>query len=840
MSSLKSAPPPLASPEICVRALRIEGLVQGVGFRPFVHGLASNCRLSGWVKNIDGHVEILLQGPVKALDLFETRLPIEAPSFARIDEIINFETALDQDPDYLLRNQPFKIIDDDRSSGGTIKRVPGDRRLCPSCLGELFETNNRRYLYPFINCTQCGPRYSVIETLPYSRHHTSWKQFQCCSTCQSEFEGDEAHGSKLRFQAEGISCHDCGPNYRLLARTNGNQQNGEFEMLVTDNPIAVAAERIRQGEIVAVKGVGGFHLIADAGNREAIAKLRQRKHRAAKAFALMSLNTESLRHCVSDFDETARRIDDADAPILLCEFKPEKLPETLRETSELIAPRLSQLGWMTAYAPVHFLLFYHLLGKPAGSDWVRQRIDQFLVVTSANDSGQPLCADYDSGTQTLSGLCDLVLDHNLNIVRPCDDSVFQQLESNAQDPVSNASYPAIRLGRGQSPKFIILGQQGPPVLALGAYLKNTFCLINKDYAQISAHIGSLSNPDGCDLLRHTVEQMNHLFRFKPAAIACDLHPDFFSTRLAEELSERHRLPLIRVQHHRAHVAAVCAEHQLFKPVLGLVLDGYGYGDDGSAWGGELFYGARDSYKRVASFKSIELAGGDLASREIWRLGFAALASIDFELAIQHYRDMPEVDAKYCEQLLHLGLGNASAKKAAPFPNTSSAGRWFDAIASIIGLRQHVRYEGQAAMELEAQVWLAGGSLPRVQGLIDIDPTGDLNPYPLLPHLIQQSSIPRASALFHSELIDALRRWVLVASKEYDCTTIVCAGGCFQNRLLRSELERQLDKAGLQTFFANQVPCNDAGIALGQAWITRARITDNRVSDIPNGVQNLCV
>lgn len=767
---------------------KITGCIQGVGFRPFVYQLATHLGLKGHVTNeYDGvHIEVL--GSKAILDNFRQQLLQTHPVHARIDSLSVLENTADTTHGY----SDFKILDSQQKTNESFlsTEVPADRSLCHKCLEELFDPQNRRYRYPFINCTDCGPRYSLINALPYDRQNTSMAPFHMCTQCELEYSS----AANRRFHAQPNACQQCGPCL-TLHDSSGQTVPGQ-------DPVTDLADKISAGHIVAVKGVGGFHLVCDARNSEAVKKLRQRKQRPDKPFAVMALNTASLEPWVTLNKKSITQLNDSTAPIVL-------LPKQGESSGELpcIAEGMSDLGCLLPYTPVHYLIFHALLNKPARHDWLTKANDFLLVTTSANLSGEPLITDNDDCLEKLASIADYFLLHDRDILARCDDSLMQA-----------GNIPAvIRRARGYAPRSTVLPEleKATSILACGAFLKNTFCLTQGNKAWLSPHIGELDSAESCIAFRSSIDHYLQLFDVKPDAIACDLHPDFYSSRFAEEFSRSSGIPLIPVQHHRAHIAAVIAEHRLEGPVLGLALDGTGLGDDHTPWGGELFYGLSDELERIGHLSPLPLPGGDIAAREIWRLAVALLDKTGKENVQQRYLRELEQHLKHNNQ----GQFNDSTLKTLMNQaiHTSSAGRWFDAVATLLTGRKRVSFEGQAAMELE-QLALSCTIQPEPRQLASVCENGMLDLYPILPPLLNMKDASYAAASFHIELVDGLLRWLTWASPRCSTHTIVCSGGCFQNRILRTELKHRLEKAGFKVYFPVQIPANDGGISFGQAWI----------------------
>ncbi len=753
--------------------LHIRGRVQGVGFRPFVYRLAQSMGISGRVYNDPQGVVVDLHASQHSLDEFQRKLQNEAPKSARIEAIVCSETDSANDID-----SGFHIADSDLDFRGEPTQA-ADMALCASCLSELFDPQSRRWRHPFIFCAECGPRYSTITDLPYDRKRTSMAAFDPCPSCAGEY----CDVSDRRFHAQTLCCHDCGPHYRLL------DKNGK--PCAETDIFTAAAKLISTGKILALKGIGGFHLICDANNTRAVQRLREIKNRPAKPFAVMALNSASLSERVQIDEAPLQDMESSSAPIML-------LPKQIgREgISDVVAPHVSDLGIMLPYTGAHYLLFHALLNKPEGCSWLKQAQTPLLVMTSANVSGSPLISENTDCLNTFTGKVDAFLMHDRDIVASCDDSVVQ----------SGRPSTMIRRARGIAPEALSLAAAIQPTLAFGAYLKNSFCFTQGHKAYLSPFIGDLDSADNCRHFTQVLEHFEQSFGFQPEQLACDLHPDFYSTQIAEQWSKQRKLPLIKVQHHRAHIAAVMAEHHLSGPVIGLALDGVGLGDDGSAWGGELFVGEAGCMERVAHFSPLAMPGGDRAVREIWRLAAAVSSHI-------HSSAIPDA------LKLKMNDPGIAALLQSPdlTPTTSSAGRWFDAIASLLDVRHDVQFEAQAAMELEALAYQVD-RLPEAEQWIPVRKSGLLDLHTLIAPLLEYGDRVQAAARFHAELIDALLRWLEWAASSYDCRRIVCSGGCFQNRLLRQGLLEAASQRGFEVYMAETVPMNDSGISLGQAWI----------------------
>ena len=768
----------LMDPRACTHALhvRCRGLVQGVGFRPFVWRLATELNLQGHVRNDGDGVFIEVCGKPTALAVFRERLAQEAPPRARIERI-GVENCICTDP-----QEGFVIADSAPAAGGRIRTAIGpDSAVCDDCLIELFNPRDRRYRYPFINCTQCGPRYTITRSLPYDRARTSMSAFPQCPNCEAEYR-DPAH---RRFHAEPNACPACGPRL-WLADASGAE-------LVKGDAVLVTLTAIQRGEIVAIKGLGGFHLACDARNGEAVARLRNRKQREEKPFALMLAGTASAREFAHIGEDERALIESPERPIVLLEKRPgadEMLPG--------VAPGIAWLGVMLPYTPLHYLLFHQAAGRITGTAWLDLVQPLVLVMTSANPHGEPLVADNDEAIERLRGIADLYLMHDREIVARCDDSLVRVAES------GEPSF--IRRARGYTPRPIRLARSVPPVLAFGGWYKNSVVLTRGDEAFVSPHIGDLDNAATCRALVETVEHMKRVLDVEPRFVAHDLHPDFFSTRSAIEYAQDRRLQCIGVQHHHAHIAAVLAEHRIEQPVLGLALDGVGLGSDGAAWGGELLRVDGAQFERLGHLRELALPGADRAAREPWRMAASALYALGQGDAIGRRFAHQPAAATIAQMLEH----------DTRCPTTSSMGRWFDAAAGLLGVRDLMSFEGQAAMLLEGLADEYGEVEAEDSFAVQADGTLDL--LPLLGALSHEHDATRGAARFHATLIAALDFWVCKTAQRTGIDAVALGGGCFLNRIVSRGLTARLTTHGLDVLAARAVPPNDGGLALGQAWV----------------------
>ncbi len=757
------------------RALRVRGQVQGVGFRPFVFRLAHDLALSGRVLNDGAGVRIEVQGPDAQLDAFAARLALEVPRLARIDAVDSRSASP------LIDERAFII---DASAGGPVSTgVTPDSAPCLDCIAELFDTNDRRWRYAFTNCTNCGPRYTITGALPYDRPNTSMAEFRQCPACQREYDDPQDR----RFHAQPNACPVCGPRLALW--------DIDGEPLTVNDPIAAVVERLRDGEIVAIKALGGFQLACDARNVATVARLRERKSREEKPFAIMVANTASAATFAAVGATERELLESPERPIVLL--------DQLRGRALLpgIAPGMTTLGIMLPSSPLHLLLFHEAAGRPGGSAWLDEPQALALVMTSANPGGEPLVVDNDEAVRRLGGIADALLVHDRNVLIRVDDSVVRVAATGVPTPAF------IRRARGYTPLAIRLADDGPAVLAVGAFLKNTVCVTRGNEAFLSQHIGSLDNAPTCSALDEAVEHLCAVLDIAPQAVVHDLHPDFYSTRFAARFAHEHGLPLAGVQHHHAHIAAVLAEHGRRGPVLGLALDGVGLGDDGNAWGGELLSVDGAHFARVGHLREIALPGGDRAAREPWRMAAAVLHALGRGDDLGRRFNQPAVAT--VRQMLARDVN---------CPRTSSMGRWFDAAAGLLGVREVQAFEGQAPMLLEGLAARHGPveALPNGYRL----ETGVLDLLPLLERLADESDTARGAAVFHATLIDALADWCIEQARSQRLSTVVFGGGCFNNRLLSDGLRRCLLANQLDVLEARQAPPNDGGLSLGQAWIGR--------------------
>ncbi len=743
----------------------VRGAVQGVGFRPFVYRLAAELRLQGWVLNSAKGVFIEVEGEGDAVRRFLLRLERERPPRAIIQSL-EF-TMLDP-----AGYEAFEIRYSDDTGAKTVLILP-DIATCSDCLREILDPGDRRYRYPFTNCTNCGPRFSIIQSLPYDRANTSMKKFAMCPECDREYHNP----ADRRFHAQPNACPKCGPQLEFWDAAGRPLFRG-------DQALLQAADIVRSGNVLALKGLGGFQLIVDARNDSAVTRLRRRKHREEKPFALMAPSLEAVRGAchVSELEE--RLLVSAESPIVL--LKRKASPQHLAAS---LAPGNPCLGMMLPYTPLH-----HLLLRELGFE---------IVATSGNLGDEPMCIEEIEAVDRLSGIADAFLVHNRPIVRHVDDSIVRVIREREL---------VLRRARGYAPLPVHLKDSLPCILAVGAHLKNSVALSVGNDVFLSQHIGDLATSQALQAFRKVSEDLVQLYEATPVIIACDMHPEYLSTKHARQLAA----PAYHVQHHWAHVLSCMAENEVEPPALGISWDGTGYGTEGTIWGGEFLLASGDSFERVAHFRQFRLPGGEAAIKQPSRTALGVLFEVWGEDALKRIdlpavRDFSDDQLRVFRRMLSSGL-NA--------PLTSSVGRLFDAIASLTGLRQRASFEGQAAMELEFAIETTStASYPFEihDGLPLIVDWG-----PAVKSIVSDISCgERAgsiSAKFHNTLAEIVRAVALRIGE----AKIVLTGGCFQNRYLTEACLQRLLDAGFRPYWHQRVPPNDGGISLGQVIAAAAR------------------
>ncbi len=769
----------------------IQGIVQGVGFRPFVFRLAHELDLTGWVRNTPAGVELEIQGTDDKLDTFDFLLRSDLPPLAQVTSHLRTDVPVGDD-------NTFAILP---SGTGTADiQIAPDSALCSDCLRELFDPADRRYRYPFITCTNCGPRYSIITGIPYDRPNTTMAAFPLCPDCLREYRNP----LDRRFHAQPIACHSCGPQVRLVKSPSPTQQMEGIKLLPPagggwegggDAAILQAIQLLKNGAILALKGIGGYHLAVDACNHVAVGRLRERKKRDEKPFAVMVPSLEAARELALMNEMEERLLRSPEAPIIIVRKRPD-IP-----LSALIAPDNGWLGLMLPYAPLHHLL-------------MRGNF-KALVMTSGNISDEPVAFEDRDALQRLAGIADYFLLHDRPIHIRSDDSVMRVFQGK---PLF------YRRARGYAPRAITLPFTVPPLLAAGAELKSAVCLADGNRAVLSQHIGDLRNQTTFDSFCHTVTHLSDILAIKPGMVASDLHPDYLSSRFAEDSG----VPLTRVQHHHAHLASCMAENGLDGDVIGVIFDGTGYGSDGTIWGGEFLVGGYDDFRRAGHFRPAPLPGGDAAVREPWRMAMAYLyqALGDAAFAINHpvARILPDGERPLFTRMLQRGINS---------PLTSSCGRLFDAVAALLNVRHTVSYDGQGAIELEALAEMADyAKSPLSQrGEYRYAVTNEDGPLridfsPMFLEILTDIDAGIRTAViacrFHQTVATVTTDVCLRISESTGLDRVILSGGVFQNRLLSEMIYTALTQKGLKVFTHSLVPPNDGGIALGQAAIAGRR------------------
>ena len=756
--------------------IQVRGIVQGVGFRPFVYRLAQELDLAGFVNNDGAGVTIEVEGNPRRIELLARRLAKEAPPRAQIDAV-ELRACVPRS------EAGFAIVES--GSGRTRTAIGPDTAICDECLAELFDPNDRRHRYAFINCTHCGPRYTITRALPYDRATTAMAAFAQCPDCLAEYRSP----LHRRFHAEPNACPRCGPELELLDEAGAP--------VVTTDPIAETVHRLVAGQIVAIKGLGGFHLACDARNGNAVATLRRRKAREEKPFAVMAANAKSLAAMTVLTTAEDDLLSSGERPIVLLRKRPgadERLPG--------VAPGLAWLGAMLPYTPLQYLLFHQAAGGPRGTAWLAASQDLVLVMTSANPGGEPLVVDNAEAVRRLNGIADAFLVHDRSILTRCDDSVLR-----VDGDCARPGFQFVRRARGYTPRAIRLARPGPTVVAVGGYFKNTVCITRGDEAFVSQHIGDLDNAPTCMAHVEAIEHLTSILQVEPERIVHDLHPDFFSTRHAAELAQRLGVERVGVQHHHAHIAAIVAEHRITEPVLGVALDGVGLGLDGAAWGGELLLVAGAHCARMGHLAPLRLPGGDVAAREPWRMAASALALCGRP---------DEILRRYADERA-AGMVAAMLERGSHCPATTSMGRYFDAAAGLLRVKRRMAFEGQAAMLLEGLAE-QGGTVRAERSLYSIGDDNTLVLSALLAALADESNAERGAARFHATLAAALSDWIVRTAASTRIRTVACGGGCFLNAVLARGLRRELEAHGLAMLEAAAVAPNDGGLSLGQAWV----------------------
>jgi hydrogenase maturation protein HypF len=748
------------------------GVVQGVGFRPFIYQLATKYNLKGWVCNTSEDVKIEVQGESQDLKLFLSELQNNAPPLARIE---NVSVTYHPPAGYTKFEIRHSIAEE-----GKYQLVSPDIATCQACRQEIFSPQDRRYHYPFTNCTNCGPRFTIIEDIPYDRPKTTMCSFAMCPDCQAEYDNP----LDRRFHAQPNACPKCGPRLELLDAKGNHVEATDI--------IATASQLLRDGKIMAIKGLGGFLLACDATSEKAVQLLRRRKRRPFKPLAIMVADIdEAKKYCqVSETEE--KLLTSPQSPILLMPWKPEPT------VCQAVAPNLKYLGLMLPYTPMH-----HLLLKESGLP---------LVMTSGNISEEPICKDNDEAVKRLSGIADYFLVHNRDIYARYDDSVTM---------VERGEVQLTRRARGYAPYPVHLTFNAKQVLGCGAEEKNTFCLTQDNYAFISQHIGDMENLETMEHFENTLTLYKKLFRIEPEIVACDLHPEYLSTKYALELaSQSNHIKLVPVQHHHAHIVSCMVDNGVESPIIGVALDGTGYGSDGRIWGGEFLVTDYKGFKRLGHLEYLPLPGGAAAIKKPYRTAIGYLLKLlgDSSLSpeLSFLKRIDSVEIELIKRQLQIGLNS---------PLNSSMGRLFDAVSSLIGIRGEIDYEGQAAVELEMAAYDCidkVGDKGYPYSIIESDGVNIIRLKELFPAIVEDlyRGVSKAtiSARFHNTVAHMIFDMCQLIARNTGINQVTLSGGVFQNRLLLRKVIPLLESAGFSVLTHKQVPCNDGGISLGQAVV----------------------
>ncbi|MDX9714593.1 MAG: carbamoyltransferase HypF [Dissulfurispiraceae bacterium] len=765
--------------------IKVKGVVQGVGFRPFVYNLARSLGITGFVSNTSEGV--LIEAEAGNVDDLIRMIQKNAPELSRIDSVECLEIPVAGSRDFAIAES---------ESGSSFTHISADISICRDCLKELLNPDDRRYRYPFINCTNCGPRYTITKKVPYDRQNTTMSSFNMCEPCSREYNDP----SDRRFHAQPNACTVCGPSVTLVS-----EKYSSFSMC--SDPLLDAAKLLEQGAILAVKGIGGFHLCCDAYNKNTVERLRSIKRKSNKPFALMAANIgEIKKHCiVSGTEETV--LSNSRRPVVLLRKRPDYvLPDA-------VSPNNAYLGFMLPYTPLHYLLFNN-----------KDVVLNALVMTSANNAEEPIVIDNDDAVQKLSDAADAFVFHNRDIFMRADDSVVI-----VRGPGQENSLSFIRRSRGYVPEAIKLLSDGPDLFAAGADLKNTFALASGESAVISQHIGDMQNYESILFYKEVFNNLKKIYNVNPVAVVCDLHPDYHSAALADEYAKETGIKKISIQHHHAHICSVMAEHGLEAPVIGIALDGTGYGTDGKTWGSEFMTCSPEEYTRYGHFSYIPLPGGDMAAKECWRCSL----SLIFQSAHSKGLSGDDLSMFISDALEKCGLGsvveNDYIQKIVSIidnpvfsPLSCGAGRVFDAVAGLIGTCYLNTFEGEAAISLE-HIIAEGVSYAYKFQIKDEAPF--VIDFALMTDMILNdisAGVPKGviSAMFHNTLAEAVLAGAKIVRDKTSISYVALSGGVFQNNYLALKCLNLLDTAGFMTYINNNVPCNDAGIALGQIYAAR--------------------
>ena len=781
-----------------IEEIRVCGIVQGVGFRPTVYRLAKVFGLKGEVYNDGEGVLIRVSGSEEEITDFVNKLYQECPPLARINEVIRSP---------YLGEFDFNDFVISRSVNSVVKtEISPDAAICPQCQREIFDPFSRYFRYPFTNCTHCGPRLTIIRAIPYDRNNTSMANFSMCKECEKEYQDVE----NRRFHAQPVACFVCGPR-AWLERADGKPVISDMFSMLDD--LDAVCTLLQKGEIIAIKGLGGFNLACDATLQNAVQKLRNRKYRYHKPLALMARDINIISEYCYINDLEKQLLTSSAAPIVLLKIK-----DNSKLASDL-APGQNTLGFMLPYTPLHHLIL--------------RRMKVPIVLTSANISNEPQCINNEDAKDKLSKIADYFLLHNRDIVNRVDDSVVRVIDNKIQ---------TLRRARGYAPAQIILPpgfEKIPPILAMGSELKNTFCLLREGEAILSQHLGDLENASAFNAYQETLNLYLNLFQHKPEIIAIDKHPEYLSSKLGKELAKVNNIKLAEIQHHHAHIAACMAENQISldtKPILGIAFDGLGYGEDGTLWGGEFLLADYQSFQRLATFKPMPMIGGKQAIYQPWRNTYSELIkAFSWEEIQEKYRDLAIIkflenkNSKLLNQIIEKGINS---------PLTSSVGRLFDAVAAAIGIcPEQCSYEGQAAIEMEAiadtnilnndkETLNYSFKLEKSANIYYIDTSSTWRE--ILDDIKQHISSSEIAAKFHQSLAITTVKIVKQLKQENQFNQVILTGGVFQNQILLQQVKMRLEKLEINVLTHSIVPTNDGGLSLGQSVIAAAKYLKERL------------
>ena len=757
----------------------VRGIVQGVGFRPFVYSLAKSLNLKGFVLNSSRGVTIEIEG--SGSSTFVERLTGEAPPLSQI-------MGIELIPMPYHGYQDFRIIESEDEGSFTL--ISPDVSICEDCLKELLDRNDRRYLYPFINCTNCGPRYTITKSVPYDRPNTTMSAFKMCADCEEEYHDPEDR----RFHAQPNACPACGPHVELKVKDTTEQKLRVYEK---GDPIGATIKLLKNGKAVAIKGLGGFHIACDATNEEVIKTLRIKKRKSNKPFALMAPDIKTIKKFCEVSEEEEKLLVSNKRPIILLKKGYNSLPDA-------IAPNNPCLGFILPYTPLHYLLFYY-----------PNLIANFdaLIMTSGNLSEEPIVIDNEEATSVLSGIADAFLIHNRDIFMRADDSVLRVT------PYSSLSF--IRRSRGYVPDPISLHEDGPEVLGCGADIKNTFTLTKGSFAIPSQHIGDMENYETLMFFEESLKNLKDVYRVRPEALAYDLHPMYLSTQWA---LRQEGIEKIGIQHHYAHIASVMAEKGIKSKVIGFSFDGTGYGTDGNLWGGEVLISDIKGFERVGHLKYIPLPGGEMAIKEPWRVAVSYIMDITENKAMQYLRSIGFIE-RYGEKRIKDILKIVDKRELSPL--SSGAGRLFDAVSAILGVCDKNTFEGEAAAALESitrpDVVDDYPSDIKFRETIEVDFSRTV--LRIIEDLVKEKDRGIIASCFHNTIITVIFRIAQMLSPLYRINEVVLSGGVFQNIYLLERTIARLKSIGMEVYINEKVSCNDAGISLGQAYIIRERMKE---------------